>query len=67
MSIPPFKDAEILLNEYFGYNGDYAMIINPLWTEINDYKVVREIVIKLADIDNLELLAKHYKPTYNAN
>lgn len=66
VEIPLKKDAEILLNEYFGYNGDYAMLINPLWTEINDYKVVREIIIKLAgDIDNLELLAN--EPTLQAH
>ena len=66
VDIPLKKDAEILLNEYFGYNGDYAMLINPLWTEINDYKVVREIIIKLAgDIDNLELLAN--EPTLQAH
>lgn len=66
VDIPLKKDAEILLNEYFGYNGDYAMLINPLWTEINDYKMVREIVIKLAgDIDNLELLAN--EPTLQAH
>lgn len=57
VDIPLKKDAEILLNEYFGYNGDYAMLINPLWVEISDYKVLREIVIKLAgDIDNEALL-----------
>lgn len=57
VEIPLKKDAEILLNEYFAFNGDYAMLINPLWVEISDYKVLREIVIKLAgDIDNKALL-----------
>lgn len=57
VEIPLKKDAEILLNEYFAFNGDYAMLINPLWVEISDYKVLREIVIKLAgDIDNKVLL-----------
>lgn len=57
VEIPLKKDAEILLNEYFSFNGDYAMLINPLWVGISDYKVLREIVIKLAgDIDNKALL-----------
>ena len=57
VEIPLKKDADILLNEYFAFNGDYAMLINPLWVEISDYKVLREIVIKLAgDIDNKALL-----------
>ncbi|NCA96212.1 MAG: DUF2813 domain-containing protein, partial [Methanomicrobia archaeon] len=66
VDIPLKKDAEILLNEYFGFNGDYAMIINPLWVEISDYKVLREIVIKLAgDIDNKALLES--RPTLQSH